>query len=111
MNINITARHFDMTDSIKIHANSAISSLEKYNLDIISINVIITEENHKKIEFEAEFTVNVAHHDTFVVKKSQPDAHAAIDTALESIQKTLRRYHDKIINKQATKPELNEDDE
>ena len=110
MNVKITARHFDLTDSIKVHCESAIESLEKYGLDIISVNAIITEEKHKKVEFEAEFTVNVAGCDTMVVKKIEPDAHAAIDKALESVQKTLRRYHDKLTNKHVEKPELVEEE-
>ena len=96
MNISITARHFDLTDSIKVHTQSALESLEKYNLDIVSAGVIITQEQHKSIEYTVEFTINVAKHDTFVVKKSDKDAHMAIDTAVSSIQKTLRRYHDRI---------------
>lgn len=97
MNVHITARHFDLTDAIKNHAEGAIASLEKFNLDLISVDVIINKEQHKKVEFEAEFEINVAGHDTIVVKKTDPDAHAAIDIACDSAQKVLRRYHDKIV--------------
>ena len=87
MNVNITARHFDLTESIKIHVENALSTIEKYNLDIISANAVITEEQHKAKVFVVEFTINVARHDTFVIKKDDKDAHAAIDKAIDITKK------------------------
>jgi putative sigma-54 modulation protein len=111
MNISITARHFDLSESIKIHTQSALESLEKYNLDIISAGVVITQEQHKRVEYEVEFTINVAKHDTFVVKKLDKEAHSAIDSAIQSIQKTLRRYHDKLTDHHKEKVIIDESEE
>ena len=50
MNISIVGRHFELTDAIKNHIESAVDGLKKYNLDIISTRVIIDadEKNGKK---------------------------------------------------------------
>jgi len=50
MNVSIVGKQFDLTDAIKDHISAAISSLEKYNLDIISARAVVTadERNGKK---------------------------------------------------------------
>ena len=55
MNTGIVGRHVDLTDSIKEHINSSIEVFKKYNLDIISVNAIISqEEKHGKKAFSFE---------------------------------------------------------
>ena len=103
MNTSITGRHLDLTKGMKDSALSAIESLKKYNLDIISANVIITSLHAGKV-FNVEFTINVAHHDTVVVHQEDKDVYSAIDEVANRAQKSLRRYHDKIVDHQAEKP-------
>ena len=70
MNTSIVGRHIELTDSIKDYINSSIEAFRKYNLDIISVNSIISQdEKHGKKAFSFEFTLNVAHLDTVVVKQ------------------------------------------
>jgi len=104
MNTSIVGRHIDLTESIKDYINSSIEAFKKYNLDIISVNSIISqEEKHGKKAFSFEFTLNVAHLDTIVVKQKDKDLYAAIDIAVDRVSKVLRRHHDKITGHRATK--------
>ena len=104
MNTGIVGRHVDLTDSIKEHINSSIEVFKKYNLDIISVNAIISqEEKHGKKAFSFEFTLNIAHLDTVVVKQKDKDLYAAIDISVDRVSKVLRRHHDKIAAHKATK--------
>ena len=49
MNRSITGRHFELTDAIKAYADALIDGLSKYNLDIISANIVIAaDEKHGK---------------------------------------------------------------
>ena len=50
MNRSIVGRHFELTEPIKAYANSAIDSLDKYHLDIISAATLVSgeEKNGKK---------------------------------------------------------------
>ena len=104
MNTSIVGRHIELTDSIKDYINSSIEAFRKYNLDIISVNSIISQdEKHGKKAFSFEFTLNVAHLDTVVVKQKDKDLYAAIDIAVDRVCKVLRRHHDKIAAHKATK--------
>jgi putative sigma-54 modulation protein len=104
MNTGIVGRHIDLTDSIKDYINSSVEVFKKYNLDIISVNAIIAQdEKHGKKAFSFEFTLNIAHLDTIVVKQKDKDLYAAIDISVDRVSKVLRRHHDKIAAHKATK--------
>ena len=104
MNTSIVGRHINLTDAIKDYVNSSIEVFKKYNLDIISVNSIIDQdEKLGKKAFTFEFTINIAHLDTIVVKQKDKDLYAAIDIAVDRVSKVLRRHHDKIAAHKATK--------
>ncbi len=104
MNTSIVGRHIDLTDPIKEYINASIEAFRKYNLDIISVNSIISqEEKHGKKAFSFEFTLNIANLDTVVVKQKDKDLYTAIDIAVDRVSKVLRRHHDKISGHRATK--------
>jgi len=104
MNTGIVGRHIELTEPIKEYVNSSIEIFKKYNLDIISVNAIIDqEEKNGRKAFTFEFTLNIAHIDTVVVKQKDKDLYAAIDIAVDRVSKVLRRHHDKITGHKATK--------
>ena len=104
MNTSIVGRHIELTEPIKDYVNSSVEIFKKYNLDIISVNSIISqEEKHGKKAFSFEFTLNIANLDTVVVKQKDKDLYAAIDIAVDRVSKVLRRHHDKITSHKATK--------
>ena len=104
MNTSIFGRHVDLTDAIKDYINSSVDVFKKYNLDIISVNSIISQdEKHGKKAFSFEFTLNIANLDTVVVKQKDKNLYAAIDIAVDRVSKVLRRHHDKIAAHKATK--------
>ena len=97
MNISIVGRHFELTDAIKGHIEGVLHSLEKYNLNIILSRAIISgEEKNGKKGFMVEFTINLAHANTIVIKQKDKDVYAAADLAIDRAHKVLSRYHDKI---------------
>ena len=97
MNKSITGRHFELTETIKAYADAAVEGLNKYNLDIISGNTVISanEKNGKK-GFTVEFIVNLKDKNTIVITQVDKDVYAAIDLAIERVKKGLRRHADKI---------------
>lgn len=99
MNRSIVGRHFELTDSIKDYANSAIDTLDKYNLDIISATTLVSsEEKNGKKGFMVEFVINLKDKNTVVITQKDKDVYSAIDIAIERAKKTLRRHSDKIKN-------------
>lgn len=96
MNISLTGRHVELTEPIKTHMNASIETLGKYNMDIISVNIIATTQTKKGKEHSVvEYVINLAHKNSIVIKQSDQDLYAAIDLATARAQKALRRMHDK----------------
>ena len=96
MNISLTGRHLELTDAIKAHMNASIETLSKYNMDIISVNVIATTQTKKgKDQSVVEYVINLAHKNSIVIKQNDQDLYAAIDLATARAQKAMRRIHDK----------------
>lgn len=97
MNISLTGRGVELSDPIKDYLNNAITTLSKFNLDIISVQAVCTKNSAgKKLGVSVEFTVNLAGKNTVVIKQNEDDMYAAIDMAIERAQKALRRMHDKL---------------
>jgi len=104
MNTSIVGRHVTLTDELKAHVESTIDTFKKYNLDMISVNAIISQEQkHGKNLITFEYVLNIANIDTVVVKQKDKDLHSAIDIATDRVCKILRRHADKIKAHDATK--------
>ncbi len=96
MNISLTGRHLELTDAIKTHINTSIDTLSKYNMDIISVNVVASAQTKKGKEHSmVEFVINLAHKNSIIIKQNDDDLYAAIDIAISRAQKAMRRMHDK----------------
>ena len=103
MNISLTGRHVELTDAIKAHMNTSIETLTKYNMDIISVNVIASAQTKKgKEHSNVEFVINLAHKNSVIIKQNDDDLYAAIDMATSRAQKALRRMHDKEVGHRKT---------
>jgi putative sigma-54 modulation protein len=94
MKRSITGRHFELTEAIKAYAESAVDTLDKYNLDITTANTVISSSEKKG--FTVEFIVNLKDKNTIVITQNDKDVYAAIDLAIERMKKSLRRHSDKI---------------
>ena len=96
MNTSLVGKQIELTEPMKAHIESAIETLKKYNLDIISVRVVVSPDEKKGVT--VEFSINVAHKNTIVIKQSDKDMYSAVDLAVERAKKVLRRYHDKIVD-------------
>lgn len=106
MNVTITSRHLELTDSIKDYILRLSQSLEKYNLDILSTRVVISYQEKKgkekkKRSYMIDITISIAKANTVVISQKDKDLYATADLAFSRMHKILRRYHDKINYKQA----------
>jgi len=103
MNISLTGRHVELTEAIKAHMNTSIETLSKYNMDIISINVVATSQNRKgKESMVVEFAIHLYHKNSIIIKQRDGDLYAAIDLAIERAKKAMRRMHDRDTSHQKT---------
>ena len=96
MNISLTGRHVELTEPIKAHMTTSIDTLKKFNMDIISVNVVATAQTKKGKEFmTVEFAIHLSHKNSIIIKQSDQDLYAAIDIAISRAQKAMRRMHDR----------------
>ncbi len=108
MNISLTGRQLELTDTIKAHMNASIETLSKFNMDIISVNVVASTQSKKgKDHSVVEFVINLAHKNSIIIKQNDDDLYAAIDLATARAQKAMRRMHHK--DTDYNKSGLNED--
>ncbi len=95
MNVNITGRHVTLNDLNRQHIEAAIESFAKYQLDITTVNVVVSEiKNGVNVEFD----MHVAHANPVVINQGDKDLDTAIDLAIERATKALRRLHDRVIS-------------
>ena len=96
MNISLTGRQLELTDAIKAYMTTSIETLSKFNMDIISVNVVTSTQTKKGKEHSVvEFVINLAHKNSIVIKQNSDDLYAAIDLAIARAQKAMRRMHDR----------------
>jgi len=96
MNISLAGRQLELTDAIKAHMTTSIDTLNKFNMDIISVNVVASAQTKKGKEHSVvEFVINLAHKNSIIIKQKDDDLYAAIDIAISRAQKAMRRMHDR----------------
>lgn len=93
MNIKVTARHFNASDALQQSVQEAAESLQKFYPNITDINVILDAE--KKNLRRAEFIVNILHQ-TISAEAEEENMGKALDSALERIQRQLKKENEKL---------------
>ncbi len=101
MKLEITARHFDVTEALKIYLEEKLFRLEKYAQDILNMHVILEMEKHSAlVEVNAglkKFQINV--------KERHNDMYAAIDKSFDILKKQILRHEQKIKSHRRKKTE------
>lgn len=90
MDINITAKHSDVTQSAKNYANEKVSKLDKFKLRRADV-VMDQEGDNYKIEI-------VAHADrsgTIVATATGEEWFSAVDLTMDKIERQLRKVKEK----------------
>ena len=95
MDITVTFRHVDSTESIKEYAEDKLSKIDKYFDFPIEAHVVLTAEKFRRM---ADVTLNV---NGTVIKAEEEteDMYSAIDQVMDKIEIQVKRYRDKIRNR------------
>ncbi len=100
MNITVKTRHMETSDSIKEYVESKFSKLPRFYDNVQSIEVVLDIEADKPT---VEIIVHAARKHTFVASDREDDMYAAVDACLDKISTQLRRFKDRVRDRQ-TKP-------
>jgi len=91
MDITVTFRHIDSTESLKEYAEEKLSKIGKYFDFPVEAHVVLAAEKFRRI---ADVTINV---NGTVIKAEEvtEDLYAAIDQVMDKIETQVKRYRDK----------------
>src|SRR4030042_3195578 len=90
MNISITARKFKAHPSLKDFINDEISSLKKFNEDILTAEVILSYQNSKDSIKTAEVILHVPGQ-TITAIENTDDFKKSISASVEKVTRQLKK--------------------
>ena len=102
MEIDISGRHFHVTEALKDYARDKIEKLDKYSLKLEMVHVILEVQKFHHICEIAALGKNLR----LTAKEENADMYAAFDKCFGNIQLQLRRQHDKIKDHKARRYEV-----
>lgn len=95
MDIKVTARHFELTDEIKDHAQHNYEELKKFFENIISCDLTLDVERHRKL---AELQVKVFGQ-TLRSTGEADDMYVSIESAFDKARTQIKKYKGKLKKK------------
>jgi putative sigma-54 modulation protein len=98
MHVNFTARHMDISDSLKQHTYDKMAKLQKY-MEMIDADVTFTLEKYRH-KVEVRLKSKKGHVTGTEVSN---DMYQSIDRVFDKLEKQLRRRKDRIINQLRSK--------
>jgi putative sigma-54 modulation protein len=103
MEITVTFRHVDASESLKAYAEEKVSKMDKYFDFPVEAHIVLAVEKFRR---SADVTLNV---NGTVIKGvvETEDMYSAIDQVMDKIEKQVKRYRDKSRDRraEARKPE------
>ncbi len=94
MNIEISGRHFDLTDALKQHVERKLKTIDRFYDGINNINVILevtSGTNHVHIQVRGN-------HIRLDSRSKSHDIYAAFDESFDSLEGQIRKFKDKMHN-------------
>ena len=99
MRVNITARHYKASDSLKEYAEKEVRKLAKYFDGIIECEIVLDYEKTIQV---VEIAIKVHRQKLFAREKSD-DIYKGIDRAIDKIERQLKKYKEKLKDHSHTK--------
>lgn len=91
MRVNFTARHYKSSKRLKDYAENEVQKLTKFYNGIIDCDIILDYQKELQI---AQVSINVFGTRLSVTEKTD-DIYKSIDTAVEKLERQLKRYKEK----------------
>ena len=95
MDITVTFRHIEPTESLKIYAEDKLSKIDKYFDFPIEAHIVLEVQKFRRV---ADVTLSVNGTMIKAVEETE-DMYSAIDQVMDKIEKQVKRHRDKIRNK------------
>lgn len=104
MNLVISGKNLDITEGLRSAVEEKIGKLERYFTDTTEVHVTLsTEKNRQKIEITIPMKGSIIR-----AEEVSSDMYVSIDLVEEVIERQLRRYKNKLIDKEQNAAHLNQ---
>lgn len=105
MNLVISGKNIDITEGLRSAVEEKIGKLERYFTDTTEVHVTLsTEKERQKIEVTIPMKGNMVR-----AEETSKDMYVSIDLVEEVIERQLRKYKNKLIDKEQTAAQLSKD--
>ena len=105
MNLVISGRNIDITEGLRSAVEEKIGKLERYFNDSTEVHVTLsTERNRQKIEVTIPMKGSIIR-----AEETSTDMYVSIDLVEEVIERQLRRYKNKLIDKEQNAAQLSKE--
>ena len=102
MNLVISGKNIDITEGLRSAVEAKIGKLERYFTDSTEVHVTMsTEKNRQKIEVTVPMKGSIIR-----AEETSTDMYVSIDLVEEVIERQLRKYENKLIDKEQTAAQL-----
>ncbi|WP_350594666.1 MULTISPECIES: ribosome-associated translation inhibitor RaiA [unclassified Pseudoalteromonas] len=91
MQLNLTGRHVDITDSLRDYVNNKFAKLQRHSDHITNVHVILDVE---KLSQKVEATIFVSGAELFASTEHQ-DMYAAIDSLIDKLDRQVIKHKEK----------------
>ena len=92
MQLNLTGRHVEITDSLRDYVNTKFAKLERHFDHINNVHVILDVE---KLSQKAEATLHVNGGELFASTEHK-DMYAAIDSLIDKLDRQVIKHKEKL---------------
>lgn len=96
MDITITARHADLSDSVKAHTDEKLSRLDRYFDGIQEAAVIVSKE---KFRYQCEITLKVAGRADLVSTEETAELLSSIDGAIDRLERQVKKHKGRLVDR------------
>ncbi|MDX1623287.1 MAG: ribosome-associated translation inhibitor RaiA [Gemmatimonadota bacterium] len=94
MQITLTVRHGEVSDTLKGYVRDEVEGLSKYFQRLVEANIFLNQEGHRRI---AEVRVHTSN-DTHFASSEDDDFRTAIDDTVAKLRRQLKRHKGKLNN-------------
>ncbi|EIW88884.1 MAG: ribosome hibernation promoting factor [Alishewanella agri] len=92
MQINLTGRHVEITDSLREYVDSKFAKLERHFENINNVHVVLNVEKLKQI---AEAKIHLNGGEVFAVSEDE-NMYAAIDQLIDKLDRQVIKHKEKL---------------
>jgi putative sigma-54 modulation protein len=105
MKINITGRHFDLSDAITEYVNEKLDRLERVFNGVTEVEILLKGEDRT---LHCEIIMHISNKPNIVIDVADDSMYAAIDLAIDKAQRQLRKHKEKLRSHRSSSAEIGE---